>query len=573
MGAEPDDRQATAATVAEGPGAMRRIADTEVGKTDLTEIDAPPVTAYRGTPLAGSATSIGSPLEALSHAELLRTRNFAKVSMIIGLAGAAALPFAPAERTPTILMLAAIAIALTALVYLLYRARDPATYQEGIGVALGWYVPALMVCSAVPYFGPYSPVSLLLLLGIYVIAMGRSFGVALAVYVSAAIVQGVSGSLVIFGLGDPGFVKGAQLTLTLQIICQVLVQIVLLGGFLIARASRRSSLVALAELERAVRAVAQREALLEEAREELRGALGHRRGRFTEQMIGRYRLGDLIGRGGMGEVYESIDPRTETPVAVKMLAPTSLSNADHVKRFLRELRTAAAIESPHVVRVFEVGEQPLPHLVMERLRGRDLAEILRKPRAMGHDRVVEMLRQVGAGITAAWAAGVIHRDLKPQNVFNADGIWKVLDFGVSRLADAGDTLTAGHVVGTPAYMAPEQASGGTVDHRTDLYALAAIGYRVLTGHAPYAGGEVADVLYRVVHTAPRRPSALASLPEDVDLVFAIALAKDPANRFATAAELADAVEAALGGRLDPDLRIRATRLMTAHPWAERPPRP
>src|SRR5829696_7443905 len=125
MGAEPDDRQATSATVADGPGAIRRIDETDAGDADLTEIGAPPAAAFR-TAFAGSATSVGSPLEALSHAELLRTRNFARVSIIIGLAGAAALPFAPAERTPTILMLVAIAIALTALGYLLYRARDPA---------------------------------------------------------------------------------------------------------------------------------------------------------------------------------------------------------------------------------------------------------------------------------------------------------------------------------------------------------------------------------------------------------------------------------------------------------------
>src|SRR6185436_10836333 len=121
---------------------------------------------------------------------------------------------------------------------------------------------------------------------------------------------------------------------------------------------------------------------------------------------------------------------------------------------------------------------------------------------------------------------IIHRDLKPQNLFVASGTWKILDFGVSRVADTGDTLTAGHVVGTPGYMAPEQARGAAVDHRTDLYALAAIAYRVLTGHAPFSGGEIADLIYRVVHTAPGRPTVLAKLPADVDLALAIGLAKD-----------------------------------------------
>src|SRR5262249_31133523 len=159
---------------------------------------------------------------------------------------------------------------------------------------------------------------------------------------------------------------------------------------------------------------------------------------------------------------------------------------DHVRRFLRELHTAAAIDSPHVVRVIAIGEEPLPHLVMERLRGRDLSSILREARTLAPAKVVELLEQAGAGVTAAGAVGIIHRDLKPQNVFLAGTTWKILDFGVSRLADTGDTLTAGHLVGTPAYMAPEQARGARVDHRADLYALAAIAYRCLTGHAPYS---------------------------------------------------------------------------------------
>jgi serine/threonine-protein kinase len=339
-----------------------------------------------------------------------------------------------------------------------------------------------------------------------------------------------------------------------QIICQLLIQLVLAGTFVIARGSRKSQLAAIGELEKAVRAVAQREALLEEAREELRRAAGSGRGRFTDQMIGKYRLGDVIGRGAMGEVYEATDAAGEH-VAVKMLSQASLGNAHHVQR---------------VVRVLDVGREPLPHLVMERLRGRDLSAILRgkTKSSMSHEQIIDMLRQAGTGITAAGAAGIIHRDLKPQNLFLAGKTWKVLDFGVSRVAEASDTLTAGQVVGTPAYMAPEQARGGAVDHRTDLYALAAIAYRALTGHTPFSGGEIVDLLYRVVHGAPRRPSTLAKLPADVDLVLALGLAKEPADRFATAAELVDAIAAALAGNLSPALRDRARALELDGAWAK-----
>jgi serine/threonine-protein kinase len=226
-----------------------------------------------------------------------------------------------------------------------------------------------------------------------------------------------------------------------------------------------------------------------------------------------------------------------------------------------------------VVQVLEVGDQPVPYLVMERLDGKPLSELLRSKRALAVSEVVDLIRQIGAGITAAGAAGVVHRDLKPQNVLRHGDSWKILDFGIARAADEGDTLTAGQIVGTPSYMAPEQASGGTIAHTTDLYALAAIAYRVLTGHPPFSGGELAEVLYRVVHTPPRRPTDLVPrLPHEVDLVLAIGLAKQPADRFATAAELADALAAALAGELPLDVRHRGFALVRAGSWAE-PRRP
>ncbi|MEO6776114.1 MAG: protein kinase, partial [Kofleriaceae bacterium] len=353
-----------------------------------------------------TATSINSPLDALAHAELLRTRRFAWLSFPLAIAGLISLAFLPGERIPTIMMLSAVILAMAGLVYFIYRTRDPSIYKMDFGLTLAWYVTTLAVCSAVPYYGPYTPVSALLVFGVYITSMGQRFKLALAIYLTCAVVQGVTGSLAIFGIADPGFIKGASLSLDVRLICQVLVQVVLLGSFLTARGARQSSLSSLGELERAIRGVAQRQALLEEAREELRRALGTGRGRFTGQQIGRYQLGEVIGRGAMGEVYASVDPAGK-PVAVKMLAHASLGNPQHVHRFLRELRTATAIASPNVVRVFEVGEEPLPFLVMERLTGSDLAAMLRAVRVLPHDDVIDLVRQVGAGVAAAGAAGII----------------------------------------------------------------------------------------------------------------------------------------------------------------------
>jgi serine/threonine-protein kinase len=345
-----------------------------------------------------------------------------------------------------------------------------------------------------------------------------------------------------------------------------LIQLIFFGTFLNARATRKASLAALADLEKAVRAVAHREALLEEARSDLRRALGSNRGRFTDQLIGSYQLGDLIGHGAMGEVYQGVDTRDNTQVAVKMLSRASLGNTQHVERFLRELQTTTSISSPNVVRVLAVGEHPLPHLVMERLRGRDLSALLKSRGTFDAAAVIDLVRQVADGLTAACEAGIVHRDIKPNNLFLSGTTWKILDFGVSRVLASTDTLTAGHIIGTPAYMAPEQARGAKVDHRADIYALAAVAYRALTGKAMFKSKELADTLYKVVHTTPRRPSWIVTIPTDVDLALAIGLAKNPDDRFATARELADALEAALGPGVSPALRQRAATVKD--PWEE-----
>jgi serine/threonine-protein kinase len=528
---------------------------------------APTSAASKSSFGGGAATTITSAVDALARDEILRTRNFCLMGFAIAGGGLVAIPFLPGGYYETRIFVGFILVALVGVVYLLHRTRNPATFYDGPGVAISWYIAALAVNTAVPYFGPFSPAAILLLIGIYFVGLGASRALAIAVYLTAVTTQAVSAGLVIARIADPGIIRGDYLTTEVQVICQGLIQLVYAATFFIARSSRRSSIETLGELRDAIRGVAQREALLEEAREELRRALGSGRGRFTEQTIGHYQLGEVIGRGAMGEVYDGIDTRTSQPVAVKMLSQASLGNTHHVQRFLRELKTAAGITSPNVVQVLDIGEEPLPHLVMERLSGRDLSSILREKRVLPPRTVVEILQQVGAGITTAGAAGVIHRDLKPQNVFLADTTWKILDFGVSRLADTGDTLTAGHLIGTPAYMAPEQARGAHVDHRADLYSLAAIAYRCLVGHAPLSGGELADLLYRVVHEAPRRPSSLAQVPADVDLAFAIGLAKRPEDRFQTAGELAAAVAAALESKLPEPLRARGRALELAGAWA------
>jgi tRNA A-37 threonylcarbamoyl transferase component Bud32 len=513
------------------------------------------------------ATTLSAPLEALERDDIRRTRWFCYVAFVISVVAGGSLGWLHGDPAALALMRATMGASVFATAFMLYRTRDPVQFRRP-STALGWVVIAAAATTAIPFFGAFSPAPVVLVLGIYFTGLGKSPRMAVVLYIVAAGVQGIVGFFAITGITrDIGLVQAGNLDVRQQLIIQGLVQFVFATTLVIARLSRRAQRLAVEELEREVRLSAHREALLIEAREQLDRALRPGHGRFSDQQIGAYVLGSVLGRGAMGEVYEAHGP--SGAVAIKLLSQTSLGNANHVMRFFRELRTAAAIDAPNVVKVLEIGEHPVPYLVMERLEGKTLSELLRSRRAMPTADVIELVRQIGAGITAAAAAGVVHRDLKPQNVFRHGDVWKILDFGVARALDQGDTLTAGQVVGTPSYMAPEQATGATVDHATDLYALAAIAYRALTGHAPHASSDVAETLYRVVHTSPRRPSDLAPrLPHEVDLVLAIGLAKHSADRFASAGEFVEALEDALAGRLAPEVRHRGFALVRDGAWAE-----
>jgi eukaryotic-like serine/threonine-protein kinase len=492
-----------------------------------------------------TGTSIGSPIEALERDEILRTRTFSLLVMLLATVGViVALVIPGGDIRGILIMLGACVVSVGSMLFLLYQTRDPIRFRKR-STALVWFLPASAVNAAVLFFGIYSPALMIVVLGLYFVGLGKAGRMAITAYFMCAALYTGMWLPVFFGAPDIGLMRPA-LDPTQQVIILLCVHFVLALTMVTARMSRRTALLAVGELEQAVRLAAHRQALLLEARDELERALRSKRGRFSEQAIGSYRLGDVLGRGAMGEVYEAVDTRTKGRVAIKLLSQASLGNQNLVLRFFRELRTATAVESPHVVRVIEIGEQPVPFLVMERLEGETLAELLRARRALTPAEVVDLVSQIAIGVTAAATAGIVHRDLKPQNVFRHHDVWKVLDFGVARAMDQGDTLTAGQIVGTPSYMAPEQASGGAIDHRTDLYALAAIAYRALTGHPPFSGKEVAETLYRVVHTRPTRPTLLApELPAAVDAVLAKGMARRPTDRFASATEFATALRDAL----------------------------
>ena len=516
----------------------------------------------------GASTSLQFARATLRDEEAAGARGMIRMGRLIGGAVLLVLPLLGGDIALRVAMAVAIAVAMIVGWIVERRISDPERYGERVMVVLAMTVlPA--VFTALLYFGIFSAVQLFPALAMYFFARREKFASALAAYLVNAIVQAMFAAVIISGLvDDPGLIQPHQPWHVL-IAGHLLIQIGTLSAFLLGQHSHRASRDAIEKMRHAMLLAAQREALLQEARQDLDRALQlGGSGRYSDQTLGNYRLGTVIGRGGMGEVYEAWHVGSGEAAAVKLLPHRELANPRSVERFLREVRAVRTLTSPHVVRVLEWSSEgdELPYLAMERLHGHDLAHHLRSG-GLSRDGLDMLLAQVGAALEEAWAQGIVHRDLKPQNLFLADGGgWKVLDFGVAALSDHAGTLTQGHVVGTPAYMSPEQAKGERVDHRADVYALAAVAYRWLTGRPVCGGRDLHAALYQTVHVMPQKPSTLAELSDDVDAVLAIGLVKDPAKRWSSVRDLRAALATATSGDLDPAVRRRAEDLLADHPW-------
>ncbi|HEX6244213.1 MAG TPA: serine/threonine-protein kinase [Polyangiales bacterium] len=355
-----------------------------------------------------------------------------------------------------------------------------------------------------------------------------------------------------------------------------LAEVMYAAAFLAGRRIRREQARVVEKFERAVREASLRDALLREARDALKNAAGiGAPGRFTDQELDGFRLGVVIGRGGMGEVYAAERLSDGQPAAVKLLRMDALGERSALSRFEREARIIASIRSSNVVKVLAVSnaDSAFPYIAMERLNGVDLASYLREKGRMPLPEVLDLISQVAVGLGAAHAAKVVHRDLKPNNLYRSGPgerpVWKILDFGVSKWMESADaTLTAAELVGTPQYMAPEQARGERdLDQCADLYALSAIAYRALTGEPPFSG-QLPAILRTIADQMPRAPSSFADLPRDIDYVLALGLAKQRSDRFQSAEQLAEALRQAAAGTLPGELVKRAKALLGTLPYSK-----
>jgi serine/threonine-protein kinase len=271
--------------------------------------------------------------------------------------------------------------------------------------------------------------------------------------------------------------------------------------------------------------------------------------------LGSYEVKGVLGRGGMGLVLKAFDPSLSRNVAIKVLSATLATCGASRRRFLREARAAAAVVHEHVVSVFAVVETAgLPFLVMEYVPGRSLQDRLD---ARGPLSLLEILRiglQTASGLAAAHAQGLVHRDVKPANILLENGVERVklTDFGLARAAADAGLTQSGVVAGTPYYMAPEQARAEATDHRADLFSLGSTLYAMCTGHPPFRAESAVAVLRRVSDDQPRPVRQInPEIPEWLEAIIARLHAKDPAERFQTASELADLLSRCLAHVQEP----------------------
>jgi len=505
--------------------------------------------------------------------EIARTRIFLALAAAVGGVLVLGVPLLSASVRQRVGLVAVCALVGAVALWLYFKLRDPSSYTEG---RIIFFSLVLMIAANCGFllFGVFSPAPMVVALGIYFLSLGASVRAAVINYVSGALLHAVPAVLISLGvIADPGIFTGATVPASDKLLTALLVQGGYLLFFVMARFSRRATLDAIDQLQTALLQVNKRDALLAEAQGELdRALVGGQLGRFSERQLGRFRLGSIIGRGGMSEVYGATSVDDGRPAAVKVLSESLSTEPRHVRRFKREAEIVRRLQSRHVVRVYDVNTEGSPgYIAMELLEGHDLAWQLRHERRFPPARVLALVTQVADALSEAAAAGIVHRDLKPQNLFAVEEagavVWKVLDFGISKLERSG-TLTEGNIVGTPGYMAPEQARGGDVGPGADVFTLALIAYRAITGRPAFAGRDMTRFVFDVCYVQPMQPSKLVPLGEDVERVLALGMAKDPNERFAGADELARALARAFSGELDPALRERADALIRRDPWGE-----
>src|SRR6266545_2937815 len=297
--------------------------------------------------------------------------------------------------------------------------------------------------------------------------------------------------------------------------------------------------------------------------------------------LGRYTLERVLGKGAMGVVYEGVDPRLGRHVAIKTILKSHLDDStakDYSMRFVREAQAVARLNHPNIVQVHDFGEEgDIAYIVMEFIRGKELKAFFDAKERFDLREVVRIMSELCEALDFAHNAGIVHRDIKPANVMlDSQARTKLTDFGVARVQDSDKTpverTQAGTMVGTPAYMSPEQITGGTIDKRTDVFSAGIILYQFLTGDMPFTGAGAWTIAKKIMQDQPALPSSInTSVTPLFDAVVNKALAKDPEQRYQSARDLAIGLKKALDGTAEEDDGVATTTVRVVPPAAKPTP--
>jgi serine/threonine protein kinase, bacterial len=285
---------------------------------------------------------------------------------------------------------------------------------------------------------------------------------------------------------------------------------------------------------------------------------------------GRYRVDTMIATGGMSSVYRGLDLRLDRPVALKIMEPRYAGDQQFLTRFQREARAVARLNDPGLVAVYDQGAgtpgRQAPYLVMELVEGGTLRELLRERGPMPPHAVAAVLAPVLGGLAVAHAAGLVHRDIKPENVLISDsGEVKIADFGLVRAVAEAKITSTSVILGTAAYLSPEQVSTGDADPRSDVYAVGILAYELLTGVTPFTGDSALSVAYqRMDHDVPAPGTVIAGVPTQFDELVLHATARDPQRRYADARDMADDLQEIVDDLGLPAFRVPAPSNSAQH---------